>query len=84
MKRKKGRYWVFGFDGYYPKGGMNDYIFSFNDIEEFEEEILKQKWDMYQLLDTETHYNFQTHQLDDLTKWVCKNIGDEKYEKTDY
>ena len=81
MIRKKGRYWVFGFDGYYPSGGMNDYRFSFNTIEEFEMEIAEigTKYQHYQILDTESHYHFQAD-FGTVVKWVCKNVGGECYE----
>ncbi|MFQ3543441.1 hypothetical protein Q7A53_05095 [Halobacillus rhizosphaerae] len=80
MKSKKGRYWLFAFNEE-PNGGLNDYLFSFNTIEEYEEEILEHKfYDQYQLLDTRTHFHF-SHDIGELTKWICKNIGDEGYEE---
>lgn len=81
MKRKAGRYWIFAFEGFYPKGGMNDYKFSFNTVEEFSDEILEHREnDGFQLLDTETNYDFQSD-FGEMTKWVCKNIGGENYEE---
>lgn len=81
MKKKKGQYWIFAFQGFYPKGGMSDYKFSFNTIEDFEEEILLLPWfDSYQIYNTNTHYLFQGD-LGTVTKWICKNIGEEIYKE---
>lgn len=82
MIKKKGRYWIFAFDGYYPSGGMNDYKFSFNTVEEFEEETVScytTSYQNFQVLDTETHYHFQGD-IGTVIKWVCKNVGGECYE----
>lgn len=81
MRKKKGQYWIFAFDGYYPCGGMQDYQFSFNTIEEFEEEILSLPlFEFYQVLNIDNHYDFQGD-LGTVTTWICKNIGEEKYEQ---
>lgn len=77
---KKGRYWVFAFDDCYPLGGMNDFKFSFNNLEEFEERILEKTDYMYfQVLDTNSNFMFDGD-IGTITKWVCRNIGDEIYE----
>lgn len=76
---KKGRYWVFAYNGFYPLGGLNDYQFSFNTVSEFEEYILESKFDTYQLLDRDNNYSFNSD-LGTLISWVCKNIGGEVYE----
>ena len=79
--KKRGRYWLFAFDGYYPSGGMNDFKFSFNDVEEFEDKLSNiSKYDNYQVLDIVTHYHFSSH-FSDMVKWVCKNVGNEGYEE---
>lgn len=84
MSRKNGRYWVFAFNFCSPSGGMGDFRFSFNNIDEFEDFIIKIiNYDSYQVLDTNTNFCFDGD-LGTVTKWVCKNIGDEKYEETSY
>lgn len=82
MKKKTGQYWILAFDDYYSNGGIDDYQFSFDTLEEFEEEILTVSvtFNNFQLLNRYDNYHF-TSTLDDLTKWVCKNVGDEKYDK---
>lgn len=81
---KKGRYWMFAFDECYPIGGIKDFRFSFNNIEDFEDLIIKfMNFDSYQVLDTNTHFHFEGD-LGTVTKWICKNIGDEVYEETNY
>lgn len=79
--KKNGRYWMFAFDNKHSRGGINDFIFSFNNISEFEENILhKINHTTYQVLDTNTNYHFEGD-IGTVTKWVCKNIGGEIYEK---
>jgi hypothetical protein len=79
MHSKKGRYWIFAYNE--PIGGMEDFQFSFNTVEEFEEEISKIaiKFHRFQVLNTETRYHF-TGDVGTVIKWVCKNIGGEIYE----
>jgi hypothetical protein len=78
---KNGRYWMFAFDN--PEGGMSDFRFSFNNIEEFEEKSLNMinKYTHYQVLDNRTNFHVDGD-FGTITKWVCKNIGDEYYEET--
>lgn len=33
------RYWLFQYDNYYPRGGMNDFINSFDSIKDCEDAI---------------------------------------------
>ncbi len=55
------RYMLFGFDHYYPRGGMNDLIGTFDSKEEVDDHFIKLhmegeyiiKYDKYQLFDTE-------------------------------
>lgn len=83
MKLKRGRYWVFAFNKDNAKGGLSDLKFSFNTVNEFEESILSlgiSEFNIYQILDTNTKFNFEGD-IGIVTKWVCKNIGDERYEE---
>jgi len=43
---------VFGFDSYYPSGGMNDFRFQFDTNEEFEENFSEEYYDYYHIFDT--------------------------------
>jgi hypothetical protein len=81
MQSKKGRWWVFAIEPYAPRGGMEDFKFSFNTVEDFEREIngMIGKYASFQVLDIETHYHFQGD-FGTVVKWVCKNVGDEDYE----
>lgn len=85
MKLKRGRYWVFAFNRDNAKGGLIDLKFSFNTVEQFEEAILslEESYDVYQILDTQTRFDFQGD-IGTITKWVCKNIGGETYEEDIY
>lgn len=62
---------------------MNDFRFSFNNVEEFEERSVDMTkiYANYQLLDTKTHFHLEGD-FGTITKWVCKNIGDEGYDDT--
>jgi len=74
VSKKSGRYWIFAFDEDCPIGGMNDFKFSFNNLEEFEDNILKNtNYTTYQVLNTETNYHYEGD-LGTVTRWVCKNI----------
>lgn len=79
---KRGRYWIFAFNKEYPSGGMNDFLFSFNTIDEFEDKSIKLSLDYthYQILDTHTHFHYEGD-FGTITKWICKNIGGEDYNK---
>lgn len=85
MKLKRGRYWVFAFNQDNAKGGLIDLKFSFNTVEQFEEAILslEESYDVYQILDTQTRFDFQGD-IGTITKWICKNIGGERYEEDIY
>jgi hypothetical protein len=65
----KFRYLLFGHDIYYPTGGLNDFEFGFNTLEEFEIYInnIKNFYERYHVVDLTTlyrkdfkHNNFQT------------------------
>lgn len=82
--KKTGRFWLFAFNGCYPRGGMNDFKFSFNKVEEFEDKILELNegygyFDCYQVLNIETHYHM-SGDLGTVTTWICRNAGNEKEE----
>lgn len=51
MEKQK-RFLVFGYDTYYPNGGMNDCINSFDTIEDAKKEIFSNlKFDYYEIFD---------------------------------
>lgn len=79
MQSKRGRYWIFAYDE--PVGGMEDFKFSFNTLDEFEEDISHMiiNYNQFQVLDTETNYHYMGD-IGTVVKWVCKNIGGEVYE----
>jgi hypothetical protein len=52
MKKKK--YVIFGFNNFYPRGGMNDLILSVDTLEEVEEFIKKDGNDFCQVVDRDT------------------------------
>lgn len=55
------RYILFGFDEYYPCGGFQDFIFGFNDIEEFKKSLtgIKDTNDYYFIVDLSKLENVQ-------------------------
>ena len=73
---KNGRYWIFAYTS--PEGGMKDFRFSFNDVEQFEIKSMEVITDykIYQILDTETNFHVEGD-FGTITKWICKNIADE-------
>ena len=79
---KRGRYWLFAYEKDNPKGGMNDFIFSFNTIEDFEEKStnLITKYTYYQILDTQTNFDIDGD-FGRIAKWICKNIGGDCYDE---
>lgn len=86
MKIGRGRYWIFAFHKDRPIGGLDDFKFSFNKVEEFEDKVLEltdEGYASYQLLDSSNRFIFEGD-LGTITKWVCKNIGDERYEEDIY
>lgn len=86
MKSKRKRYWMFAFDKERPLGGMNDLRFTFNTVEEFEDNMLlitDRSFTTYQLLDTFKNFDF-VGDLGTVTKWVCRNVGGERYEEDIY
>jgi hypothetical protein len=44
------RYLLFGYDNYYPSGGMNDFIKGFNNYDEFIKDYIHDNYDNYQLV----------------------------------
>lgn len=82
--KKNGRYWLFAFNYNDVKGGINDFIFSFNNIDEFENLIVnKDIYNYYHVLDTNSNFHF-SGDLGTITKWICKNIGGEIYESQEF
>lgn len=69
------RYMLFGFDTYYPGGGLHDFKLDFESKEEFFEKFTSDIWDYYQVLDTKNptkpHYDFKS---DSLKEWIAKNV----------
>ena len=69
------RYMLFGFDTYYPAGGMNDFLYDFDTIEEFKKYFITGRCDSYNVFDTvdrETHgYAMKTEKL---KLWVMENV----------
>lgn len=51
---EKKRYILFGYSDYYPSGGMDDALFSFNTEEELLNESDNIRGDGFNILDTET------------------------------
>ncbi len=51
---EKKRYILFGYLGYYPRGGMNDALISFNTEEELIKESSDFVYDYYNAFDSET------------------------------
>lgn len=83
MRLNRGRYWVFAFKEDNPKGGLLDLKFSFNTVEQFEDGVLdltKDGYTHFQILDIDRNFDY-SGDLGTVTKWVCKNIGDEKYDE---
>ncbi|XOS93128.1 hypothetical protein ACLMAB_05675 [Brevibacillus laterosporus] len=71
------QYLLFGFSDSYPRGGMNDFLFSFDTIEEFyglftEKEI---KEEYYQILNTST-MEYEDFYYDDC-EWIDEDDLDE-------
>ena len=56
MEGTKKRYWLFGGDAYYPNGGMNDFVGSFDEIEQAEECVKSEEYefDWHHIFDTQT------------------------------
>lgn len=77
---------MFAFHKDSPNGGLDDLKFSFNTVEEFEDNILKltdEGYTRYQVLDMNNRFDFEGD-LGTVTKWICKNIGDDRYEEDIY
>jgi hypothetical protein len=80
-----GRYWIFAYEDYYPNGGLNDLRLSFNNIADYKQKVkllneqsyspFEDKYDNYELIDTDTHYNFHVrkYQLQNMVDWIEKN-----------
>lgn len=66
---KKKRYILFGFYNYYPSGGMNDAIESFDEKEEILNDVEQYNsfgYDYYQIFDTETFRTRKSSSLEDI------------------
>ena len=62
MEREVKKYLVFMFDDYYPGGGWNDFVNSFDSIEEGKKVIWDEKQDNSQIVDSHTgEIIFQAH-----------------------
>lgn len=50
------KYLLFGYNDYYPSGGMGDYLGDFNSLEDIEEYKIKQEpfYDNYEIVKYET------------------------------
>ena len=86
MKIRRGRYWVFAFNPDNPNGGLDDFRFSFNTVEEFEDNILEytdEGYTRYQIIDTNNRFIFEGD-LGTVTRWIIRNIGEERYEEDIY
>jgi hypothetical protein len=73
------RYLLFGFNDYYPAGGMEDLKIKFNTIEEFENKFEFTDYDNWQLVDLNDFqiYEFSTsimyhHGVDDYKEVIKK------------
>lgn len=73
----KKRYMLFGFDTYYPCGGMTDFLFSFDTNEEFEKGINKEyRCDHYHIFDTVEGSQITSSymKLHEIQEWIKKMI----------
>lgn len=84
------RYMLFGFDHYYPRGGMNDLIGTFESNEEANDYFIKLhkdgeyiiKYDEYQLFDTEKEEILRYSLPDfDSIKFVECNMDDSNFQE---
>jgi len=48
------RFWLFMFDNYYPTGGMNDFVDSFETKADAVQAVASKSRDYYQILDSRT------------------------------
>lgn len=65
------RYLLFGYENYYPSGGMEDMIVQFNTVEEIVEHFKTntdygfdiERNDNYQLVDTMDNFSYKTYEV---------------------
>lgn len=63
------RYMVFAWDEWESKGGMKDYCFSFNTLEEFKNNEDKTHWlDIIQVYDTKNHHWFDVKEFEKMCR----------------
>jgi hypothetical protein len=68
------RYMLFGFDTYYPSGGMNDFRFSFDTKEEFQDTFYDND-DNYHIFDTrDTVVTNRYMKAYEIRAWVENNV----------
>jgi hypothetical protein len=68
------RYMVFAFDSYYPSGGMQDFQFSFDTKEEFEENF-NDSYDYYHIFDIVEIETFGRYMKSyEIKEWVAENV----------
>lgn len=61
------RYWVFGFSEYYPSGGMQDFVGSFDTVEEAREYVKDPKTYAELMGLTDRHYSQEYYDIVDST-----------------
>lgn len=66
------RFLLFGYDNYYPEGGMSDYIKSFNDIKEIFNFISSELRKLYAL------YDFDNYEILDTKNGIVFEISQEE------
>lgn len=69
------RYILFGFDDYYPLGGMNDLAFDFDTKEEFKKSFDGTD-DRYNIYDSETRIHAEETYMtpQEVREWVENNV----------
>lgn len=81
------RYLLFGFNTNYPNGGMDDFIDSFDTLNEVAEEIKKEyikkdktfQKDHYQIYDTETKVTFKSEWIENPLDLIKKIAGEDSF-----
>lgn len=73
------RYMLFGFDNFYPAGGLHDFIFDFESKSEFLDKIdsadLGYEWECYNVLDKEKPFvNKDGFDKKELIEFIKTNV----------
>ncbi|ASA22647.1 hypothetical protein [Paenibacillus donghaensis] len=82
------RYILFGFDAYYPSGGLNDIVTAFNTIEDVKRVVNDCDYQYYQILDMKNGAQYSSYNddeneecdeiknqtLNELNRWIEKVI----------